>query len=184
MRFLRLVLLVALFCPAPPPAGAAPPHKTKKPPKPSVEQMHKQLNKLLNDLLAMQRSNAKNPDPASRKRVAASIGRALIRVRAALAGKAEPMDKRSFAALVRELRGQRDGAPRLAALRARVKGQLLSSEQAVRVAKLFGAEAHRITAAALLWWHLSDPAASDKLIRAVGSKAAQGKLQQKLRFNE
>jgi hypothetical protein len=181
MKFLRLVLLVALFCPAPPPAAAAPP---KKPTKPSVEQMHKQLNKLLNDLLAMQRSNAKNPDPTSRKRVAASIGRALIRVRAALAGKAEPMDGRSFAALVRELRKQRDGAPRLAALRARIKGQLLSSEQAVRVARLFGAEAHRIGAAALLWWHLSDPRASARLTRAVGSKAAQAKLQQKLKFKE
>lgn len=151
--------------------------------KATLSEVRQSLNKLLADLLKMKQANAKNPDPASRKRMAASIDRALARVRAAVAGKKRSaMKPRAFSALLQALGKEPDPNKRLALLRVKLGAELVRADQAVKLVKRFRAERGRIAAAALLWTRLVDVKRRPVLQRAVGNKAAQARLQQKLKF--
>ncbi len=153
------------------------------PDKATLSEVRHSLNKLLDDLLKMKQTNAKNPDPTSRKRMAASIDRALARVRAAMAGKKRSaMKKRAFSALLLALGKEPDPKKRLPLLRVKLGKDLVRAEQAVKLVKRFRVEERRIAAAALLWSRLLDVKQRPLLQRAVGNKAAQARLQQKLKF--
>jgi hypothetical protein len=151
--------------------------------KATLTEVKQSLNKLLGDLLKMKQANTKNPDPSSRKRMAASIDRALARVRAAMAGKQRgAMKKRAFKALVKALGKEPDPKKRIALLRVKIGLDLVRADQAIKLVKGFRAEEGRIAAAALLWPQLVDVKQRPALQRAVGGKAAQARLQQKLKF--
>ena len=153
------------------------------PDKATLSEVRLSINMLLDDLLKMKQANAKNSDTTSRKRMAASIDRALARVRAAIAGKKrKAMKKRAFSALLQALGKEPDTNKRLSLLRVKLGGDLVRAEQAVKLVKRFRAEERRIAVAALLWSRLLDVKQRPVLQRAVGGKAAQARLQQKLKF--
>ena len=175
MRILGILLVMGLLL-GHGPARGAPADKA------TLSQVKQSLNRLLADLLKMKQANAKNPDATSRKRMAASIDRALARVHAALGETRGTMNPRVFTALLRALGKQPDPKKRLALLRAKIGGKLVRVEPAHKLDNGSRAVAGRIAAAALLWPRLVDVKQRPALQRAVGPKAAQAKLQQRLKF--
>jgi len=178
MRLLKVIVTVMAVVLG---QGEAP--ARKKAPPPSRQDLRASLQRLLLDLAAMQRANVSNPDARSREKVAASIERAMIRVRAALEGKAQlAMTAQDHGKLLKQLSREKRPQSRIERLRQGTRMQLVSCEQAVALLQTFGSRSQRIAAAAYLWPRLADRRQLGLVLQAVGDKQARSELMRRVKF--